>query len=95
MSYQIILAKNLRKLRLRYGFTQLQLSGMINIDRTYYSRIENAKVPPTIDIVMSLAEIFHLSLDALLFQELDPSSLLDHINQMTGPYSPKSSSNDD
>ena len=94
MSYQIILSKNIRSLRQRYGYTQTQLSGMINIDRTYYSRIENAKVSPAIEIVISLAETFHLSLDALLREELDPSSLPDLIPAAEEP-SPRSPARDD
>jgi len=67
---------------------------MINIDRTYYSRIENAKVSATIDIVMSLADTFQLSLDTLLRQELDPSSLPDSINKPAGSSSLKPAPDD-
>ncbi len=53
-----ILANNVKKLRLKQGFTKEELSLLINVDNSYISKLEKNKINITLDKLELLAKIF-------------------------------------
>lgn len=81
----IQLVKNMKILRKRYNLTQQQLADRINISRQAYSNYETNKREPELNIIIRIAEEFHVSLDMLLMQTISPYD--DHIiRERKGPY---------
>ena len=62
------LSKNLRALREKSGYTQQQLAAVLNIDRSTYSYYESGKTSPDINALITLANIFSVSMDELIGQ---------------------------
>lgn len=60
------LAERLRQLRKASGFSQLEFSDMIGLERAYYARIEVCKVNPSIDVLPKLAAGHNLTVSQLL-----------------------------
>ena len=58
--------ERIRQLRIKKGFTQGSIAGMLNIDRSFYSRIEAGKNGCAIDLLVQLSELFEVSLDYLI-----------------------------
>jgi len=57
----------LRELRLQIGMMQRELAGLVNIDFTYLSKIENGVMPPPSDkVILQLAEALHADSDELI-----------------------------
>ncbi len=61
-----------RKLR---GYTQLQLSELVNISRTHMSNIEAPNVPTSIslEVILSVAKALNITASALLATPVDTS----------------------
>lgn len=59
-------AERIRLLRKRSGYTQEMLAQMLNIDRSYYSRIESSKSSCSVELFVHISEIFGVSLDYLV-----------------------------
>ncbi len=55
-----IFIKNLKKLRLRHGCSCKQLSELIGCDSSYISKVENGRILPSIDKIISLANYFQI-----------------------------------
>lgn len=49
------LAQELRRIRLRLGFSQEKLAGLCDLDRTYIGLLERAEKSPTIDTLVRVA----------------------------------------
>ena len=79
------LRENLRNLRRRHNFTQLQISNRLNISRQAYSNYETGKRIPDIDILIRLADIYGLSLEQLIAL---PCTEDDAVSEGAGPYFP-------
>lgn len=58
--------KRIRQLRIRNGFTQEQVAIALNIDRSFYSRIEAGKSSCSVDLFVQLSELFKVSLDYMI-----------------------------
>ncbi len=71
------LGKILRGLREKCGYTQQQLANVLNIDRSTYSYYESGKTSPDIPSLITLANIFAVSLDELLGQETETPFVAD------------------
>lgn len=56
----------IRQLRIKRGLTQETTAAELNIDRSYYNRIEAGKKGCSIDLFIQLSEMFHTSLDYLI-----------------------------
>lgn len=56
----------IRELRIRKGHTQKAAAGLLNIDRSSLSNIENGAKPCSIDLLIRLSEIYGVSLDYLV-----------------------------
>lgn len=59
-------AKRIRELRIAKGYTQKAVAGLLNIDRSSLSNIENGAKPCSIDLLIRLTEIYGVSLDYLV-----------------------------
>lgn len=60
------LAENIRGYRKRLGFTQEQLAERLGITLAAVSKWERGSSEPDLSYIMDLAEIFHVSVDALI-----------------------------
>jgi len=57
----------LKVLRLQAGMMQRELAGLVNIDFTYLSKIENGVMPPPSDkVILQLAKALHADSDELI-----------------------------
>lgn len=63
---QLLIAENLRWLRNSHGYTQLEVSEMLHISRSTYLSLENAKKVPSIDIIVDIAELYHISFHSIM-----------------------------
>lgn len=57
---------NLKHYREASGFTQKALSDMLGITTRAYQRYESGEREPKIDMLISIADIFHITLDVLV-----------------------------
>lgn len=58
--------ERIRHLRIKNGFTQEKAASILNIDRSFYNRIETGKKGCSIDLLVQLSDLFHVSLDYLI-----------------------------
>ena len=79
----IQLAANLRRLRADHEYTQTQICAKLNISRQAYSNYETGKRIPDLDILIRIANLYHVTLEQLIMQ---PCSGAGVINQNSGPY---------
>ena len=66
MDIQQRIARNVRKCRSKKGWSQEDLAGEVEIDRTYISGIENGKRNPTADVLDRLAKALGVSVADLV-----------------------------
>lgn len=67
----MLLGKNIRFLRKQKGLTQSDVSGELEIKRTMISAYEDGRSEPKLVGLAKLAEIFSVSVDELLFRDLE------------------------
>lgn len=53
----------IRQLRIKSGFTQESIAIALNVDRSFYSRIEAGKKGASVDLLIQLSILFNASLD--------------------------------
>lgn len=58
--------EHIRQLRIQNGYTQEKLAGELNIDRSLLSHIEAGKRGCSVDMLVQLSGLFHVSLDLLV-----------------------------
>lgn len=68
---------NLKHYREIYGFTQKSLADKLGITIRAYQRYESGEREPKLDVLINIANIFHISLDELVGREFSQSSLVD------------------
>ena len=56
----------IHQLRIKNGLTQEKAAESLNIDRSFYSRIESGKKGCSVDLFIQLSELFQVSLDYLI-----------------------------
>lgn len=56
----------IRQLRIQNGLTQEKVAELLNIDRSFYSRIETGKKGCSVDLLVQLSELYQVSLDYLV-----------------------------
>ena len=67
MNYDIRLSgERIRRLRIKSGLTQEKTANALNIDQSYYGRIETGKKGCSVDLFIQLSELFDVSLDYLI-----------------------------
>lgn len=59
-------AERIRQLRIKNGFTQETIAETLNIDRSYYGRVEIGKKGCSVDLFIQLSGLFNVSLDYLI-----------------------------
>lgn len=57
--------KNLKKIRLEKGFSQVDLSSRMNVEKTSISRLENGRVNFTFFTVIRLAKVLEVDISHL------------------------------
>lgn len=67
-----IVAKRLRACRDKFGYTQMQAAIYSDITETAYENYERAKQLPRLDILVRIADMYHVSLDYLAGRTDDP-----------------------
>jgi len=68
----------IQSLRVENGYTQEKLAEELNIDRSYYGRIEAGKKGCSVDLFVRLSDLFNVSLDYLIlgrYLEAQPAEL--------------------
>lgn len=58
--------ERIRQLRIQAGLTQEKAANALNIDQSYYGRIETGKKGCSVDLFIQLAGLFDVSLDYLI-----------------------------
>lgn len=58
--------ERIHQLRVKNGLTQENVAAILNINRSYYSRIEAGKKGASVDIFIQLSGLLHISLDYLI-----------------------------
>lgn len=66
LSARLIFAKNLRKLRQSYGFSQEKLAELSGLHRTYIGSVERGERNVSIDNMERLAMALHVDIQDLL-----------------------------
>ena len=56
----------IRQLRIKNGLTQEKTANAMNIDQSYYGRIETGKRGCPVDLFIQLSDLFGVSLDYLI-----------------------------
>lgn len=63
--------EKLRTLRLRQGYTTRQLADMLEVSHTHVIGIENGKRGVSTDLVLRIADLFDVTIDRLMRDELE------------------------
>jgi len=58
--------ERIRRLRIEAGLTQEKAAAELNVDRSFYSRVEAGKKGCSIDLFIQLSSLFNVSLDYLI-----------------------------
>ena len=58
--------ERIRRLRITNGLTQERLAEALNIDQSFYGRIETGKKGCSVDLFIQLSTLFDVSLDYLI-----------------------------
>lgn len=73
------IAKNIRVLRVLKKFSQEQLSEVLDIPRSRLGSYEEGRAEPSYDLLITIADYFHVAIDALVRADLsktDPEALM-------------------
>ena len=68
--------ERIRQLRIKSGYTQEKIAGILNIDQSYYGRIETGKRGCPVDLFVQLSGLFGVSLDFLILGSSDMTSVI-------------------
>ena len=74
---ELKLAINMRELRTANNYSQQHVSDAIHIARQTYSLYESGKRTPDTDTVCNLADLYQVSVDALLFADFSGNQIAD------------------
>ena len=66
MRYEIMKFENIRNLRIDNGYTQKQIGEYLGISQNTYSQYEIGVLNYPVDVIMKLADLYHVSTDYLL-----------------------------
>ena len=78
MKYYNVLevAARIRRLRTAHGYTQETVAQLLNIDRSFLSRIESGTKGCSVDLFIRISEVYHVSMDYLILGQTDSHVLL-------------------
>ena len=82
--------ERIRRLRINVGYTQEKMAEELNIDRSFYGRIETGKKGCSIDLLIQLSQMFNVSLDYLILgrysvdvsNSIDKAQVMESIHQL-------------
>ena len=66
MRYEIMNFENIRRLRIDNGYTQKQIGEYLGISQNTYSQYEIGVLNYPVDVIIKLADLYHVSTDYLL-----------------------------
>ena len=72
MRYEVLKFENIRSLRVDHGLTQKQIAEIINVKQNTYSQYEIGVLNYPIDVLITLADYYHVSVDYLLGRTNNP-----------------------
>ena len=92
-----MLGQRINELRTAFGWSQVQLAQKLNISKQTVSNWENENIQPSIEMLVRLAQLFHVSADYLLGLEaletikVDglPVAFVAHLTQLIDDYREK------
>lgn len=92
-----MLGQRINKLRIALGWSQVQLAEKLNISKQTVSNWENENIQPSIEMLVRLSKLFHVSTDYLLGLDnrptIDveglPASFVAHLTQIIEEYKQK------
>ena len=92
-----MLGQRINELRIAMGWSQVHLAEKLNISKQTVSNWENDNIQPSIEMLVRIAKLFHVSTDYLLGLsnaptlnvEGLPSSFVAHITQIIQDYKQK------
>ena len=92
-----MLGKRINELRTAFGWNQVQLAQKLNISKQTVSNWENDNIQPSVEMLVRIAKLFHVSTDYLLGLEpmqticVDglPVSFVAHLTQLIDDYRQK------
>lgn len=61
---------SLKKIRKQHNKTQNEVAKMLKIDQTTYSGYETGKSNPSLDVLIHLADFYHITIDELVEHEI-------------------------
>jgi len=93
----MMLGRRINELRQSFGWNQVQLAERLNITKQTVSNWENENIQPSIEMLVRLAKLFHVSTDYLLgLEEMKtvnveglPVSVVSHIAQLVEDFRQK------
>jgi transcriptional regulator with XRE-family HTH domain len=62
----LLFGEKLQFLRNRRGWTQGAMGTLLNCSQAYISKLESGNKPPTVELVLRIADLFDVSVDYLL-----------------------------
>lgn len=77
MNYEL-LGQEIRKQRRQKNFTLEQLAEQLDVSTTFIGQIERAKGKPSLETLVKIANVLELSVDSLLFGDLNAKSSNNH-----------------
>lgn len=91
-----MLGQRLYELRLAHGWSQVELAKRLSISKQTVSNWENENIQPSIEMLVRLAKLFHVTTDYLLgLDELNslnveglPVSVVAHLSLLIEDYRP-------
>ena len=89
---KIQINERLRELRVKSGYTQVQIAKILNIDRSTYSYYETGKTTPDISMLVTLAKIFNIPINDMLADEGTPDAVADSVSKSNFTYNKKNTS---
>ena len=69
-----VLNQNLKRIREAAEMTQTEVAYKLNITRQAYNHYETGKREPTVETLIKLADLFHVSTDYLLGRQKEPET---------------------
>lgn len=92
-----MLGQRINELRLAFGWSQVQLAEKLRISKQTVSNWENENIQPSIEMLVRLTKLFHVSADYLLGldgkQTIEveglPMAFVAHLTQLIEDYKQK------
>lgn len=67
---KILFGKEIKTLRIDRGYKQSEVSSYLSITQSYYSQIENGYKDISVDMLIGLSILYHVSIDVLLYKSI-------------------------